>query len=75
MIVTPKRRQRASLCAPLGALLVNPFTALFGPRITYFRMTIPLGIVTALTVLSELFGVSEDEIPEFDHSEDSENGV
>lgn len=32
-------------------------------------------MLAALTVRSEIFGVSEDETPEFDHSEDSENGM
>ena len=38
-------------------------------------MTIFYMLLAALTIRSEIFGISEDETLEFDHSEDSENGT
>lgn len=73
--VIPRKRQRLFLFALLEVLLANRYTALYGRKVTCLRMIIFYLLLAALTIRSEIFGISEDETLEFDHSEDSENGT
>lgn len=74
-IVIPRKRQRLFLFVLSEVPLANRYTALYGQKVTYLRMNIFYLLLAALTIRSEIFGISEDETPEFDHSEDSENGT
>lgn len=59
-----------------GVLQVNQYTVLFGLKATYSRKSrCPTLSEKSLWRNREIFGISEDETPELDHSEDSDNGM
>ncbi|KAL8831600.1 MAG: hypothetical protein Q9191_000780 [Dirinaria sp. TL-2023a] len=73
MTATPRRFRRPFLSARYEAHQANRFTALYGQRAIYSRMSHLLQKAASLTRESEIFGISEEEAPEMDLTEDSEN--
>lgn len=75
-IAIQNRCRRVSPSVPSGALQVNQYTVSFGLKVTCSRKTLCATLSeTFLWRNREIFGISEDETPELDHSEDSENGM
>ncbi|MCJ1462862.1 E1 ubiquitin-activating protein uba2 [Pseudocyphellaria aurata] len=72
-IATRKRRLRPFPSAPSGVLQVSRYTASFGPKATCLRTSLHPPSPIMLMIRSEIFGTSEDNTPELDHSDDSEN--
>lgn len=75
-IAQQRRHRRLSPYAPLEVHQASLYTALYGAKaicsgMLQKRLQVRSGI---LKYESEVFGASEDEAPELDHSEDSENG-
>lgn len=73
-IATPKKPPRVIQFVLSEAPLARLFIALFGPKVISLRVCILTCSKFLLIFKSEIFGTSEDDVPEFDHSEDSENG-
>lgn len=74
-IAIRRRFPRAFLSARYEVHQVNRSTASCGQRVISSRMVLSFEAGSRMLILhSEIFGTSEDDAPELDHSADSENG-
>lgn len=75
MTAIQRRHQRVFPSAPSEVLLAKLYTVLCGLRVISSRMRYNAIIFLHADHVSELFGTSEADAPELDHSEDADNGM